>query len=429
MSERINVGDLEIDKSLYTLVKEQIAPDTGVELLSFWQGFEKLLKQFSPENKALLSKRDDLQIQIDNWHRQRSTLPHNPEEYESFLRGIGYLLEEGEDFQITTENVDDEIAKLAGPQLVVPITNARFSLNAANARWGSLYDSLYGTDVIPESEGCEKAGDYNPARGAKVIAYAASFLNEHFPLLNFQYQDIIQYSVRNGELVLQVEGGQEAKLINGQGFVGYLGDEDNPCGILLKHNGLHVEIQIDRQSQIGKSDRAGVKDLLMESALSTIQDCEDSVAAVDAADKVLVYSNWLGLMKGTLAEEFDKGGSVIRRELNKDRVYKDAAYGENGRDLTLHGRSLLLVRNVGHLMTSDAILLKGDEIPEGIMDGVITSFCALHDLKSKGPIRNSRKASIYIVKPKMHGPEEVAFTNTLFGKVEETLGLKKYSIK
>jgi malate synthase len=429
MSERINLGDLEIDKSLYELVGQQIAPDTGVEVLSFWQGFEKLLKQFSPENQALLSKRDDLQRQIDNWHRQRSTLPHNPEEYESFLRGIGYLLEEGDDFQITTENVDEEIAKLAGPQLVVPIMNARFSLNAANARWGSLYDSLYGTDVIPESEGCEKTGNYNPIRGNKVIAYAASFLNEHFPLLNFQYQDIIQYSVRNGELVLELDGSQETKLVNGHAFVGYLGDENDPEGILLKHNGLHVEIQIDRESQIGKNDRAGVKDLLMESALSTIQDCEDSVAAVDAADKVLVYSNWLGLMKGTLAEEFAKGGTVIRRELNKDRVYKDAAHGENGRDLTLHGRSLLLVRNVGHLMTSDAILLKGEEIPEGIMDGVMTSFCALHDIQSKGPIKNSRKASIYIVKPKMHGPEEVQFSVNLFAAIETLLGLPENTIK
>ncbi|MFT7685963.1 MAG: malate synthase [Candidatus Azotimanducaceae bacterium] len=429
MSNRIKLGDLEIDKSLYELVGEQIAPGTGIDVSSFWQGFEVLLKEFAPKNKTLLEKRGDFQTQIDQWHQKRSTLPHDSEEYEVFLRDIGYLLEEGEDFHIATENVDEEVAKLAGPQLVVPIMNARFSLNAANARWGSLYDALYGTDVISEADGCEKGRSYNSKRGAKVIAYAAAFLNDHFPLVSSQYQDVIQYSVRKGNLVLQLEDGKEASLVNSECFVGYLGDADSPGGILLKHNGLHVEIQIDRESEIGKSDKAGVKDLLMESALSTIQDCEDSVAAVDAEDKVIVYSNWLGLMKGTLAEEFDKGGKIIRRELNKDRVYKDPQNEENGQNVILHGRSLLLVRNVGHLMTSDAILLNGEEIPEGIMDGVITSFCAVHDLKSNGPIRNSRSSSIYIVKPKMHGPEEVQFSVDLFAAIEDVLALPRNTIK
>lgn len=426
MGLKKKLGKLQVDHAIYALVEEQIAPNTGIDTNRFWSDFEKLLEAFIPSNKALLEKRNDLQRQIDQWHNAHATKPHNEEEYESFLRGIGYLLDEGDDFQIATENVDDEIAKLAGPQLVVPIMNARFSLNAANARWGSLYDSLYGTDVISEAEGCEKGREYNEQRGLKVIAYAKGFLNTAAPLTKQQHQQVIQYAIKEGELNLLLEDGSEAALQNPEKFIAYRGDVTDPDAILLRHNGLHIEIQIDRGSQIGLSDKAGVKDLLMESALSTIQDCEDSVAAVDAEDKVIVYQNWLGLMKGDLFEEFQKGGQVVRRELNMDRIYQDP---RSESQVSLHGRSLLLIRNVGHLMTTDAVLFNGEEIPEGILDGVITSFCAMHDLKSVGPIRNSRTGSIYIVKPKMHGPEEVQFAVDLFGAIEQMLGMNKNTIK
>jgi len=426
MGLRKERGELQIDDSVFKLVEEQIAPNTGVDINSFWAGFEALLERFIPINKALLAKRDDLQHQIDQWHKARATQTHNREEYESFLRGIGYLLDEGDDFQITTENVDEEIAKLAGPQLVVPIMNARFSLNAANARWGSLYDSLYGTDVISEAEGCEKGRTYNEKRGEKVIAYGKDFLNNAAPLAQQQHEQVSDYRIREGELSLLMEDGSTTTLQSPEKFIAYLGDVNDPTAILLRHNGLHIEVQIDRGSQIGAADKAGVKDLLLESALSTIQDCEDSVAAVDAEDKVVVYKNWLGLMKGDLFEEFQKGGNVVRRELNPDRDYQDP---RSDVQIRLHGRSLLLVRNVGHLMTTDAVLFQGKEIPEGILDGVITSFCAMHDLKSKGSIRNSRTGSIYIVKPKMHGPEEVQFSVDLFGAIEKLLGLSKNTIK
>jgi len=426
MSLRKERGELQIDNSIFELVEEQIAPNTGVDINSFWSGFEALLERFVPINKALLAKRDDLQHQIDQWHKARATQTHNREEYASFLRGIGYLLDEGDDFQITTENVDEEIAKLAGPQLVVPIMNARFSLNAANARWGSLYDSLYGTDVISEAEGCEKGRTYNEKRGEKVIAYGKDFLNNAAPLARQQHEQVSEYRIREGELSLLMEDGSTTTLQRPEKFIAYLGDVNDPTAILLRHNGLHVEIQIDRASQIGAVDQAGVKDLLLESALSTIQDCEDSVAAVDAEDKVVVYKNWLGLMKGDLFEEFQKGGNVVRRVLNQDRKYQDP---RSDVQIRLHGRSLLLVRNVGHLMTTDAVLFRGEEIPEGILDGVITSFCAMHDLNSEGPIRNSRTGSIYIVKPKMHGPEEVQFSVDLFGAIEKLLGLSKNTIK
>ena len=425
MAERTSIGDLQIEKVLYDLVANEIAPGTGIDADSFWNSVEDILKEFMPINTALLENREQLQLQIDDWHRQQTGKPHDSREYERFLRDIGYLMEEGDSFEIETENVDEEIALLAGPQLVVPVMNARFALNAANARWGSLYDALYGTDVISESGGAEDSGGYNPVRGAKVIEYAAEFLNKEIPLSGNRYQAVTHYTIIDGKLQMTVDDGANTELKDPDQFVGYLGEETEPTGILLVNNGLHLEIQIDRNSAIGRDDKAGVKDILMEAAVSTIQDCEDSVTAVDAEDKCIVYSNWLHLMKGDLVEEFEKGGTMVRRELNHDRIYKTVS----GSELVRHGRSLLLVRNVGHLMTTDAVLISGQEIPEGILDGVITSFCAMHDLNSEGPIRNSRKNSIYIVKPKMHGPEEVQFTVDLFTRIEEALGLPRNCLK
>ncbi|MEX1237796.1 MAG: malate synthase G, partial [Pseudomonadales bacterium] len=410
MTQRIQIGDLEIAKVLYDLIAEEIVPGTGIDVSDFFTQMQQVMEEFVPRNQALLKRRDELQAAIDAWHQERATRPFDEDEYTAFLKEIGYLLDEGEDFEIETSNVDEEIATLAGPQLVVPVMNARYALNAANARWGSLYDALYGTDVIPEDGGAGKrAADgsaYNPVRGARVIEYAANFLNEAVPLATGTHQDVTSYTVADKDLVITLADGRTTELAEPGQFVGYLGSEGDPSGVLLEHNGLHIEIQIDPDDNIGKDHKAGVKDILMEAAVSTIQDCEDSVAAVDADDKVVVYRNWLGLMKGDLAEEFKKGTETVRRTLNPDRVYKAAA----GSELTLHGRSLLLVRNVGHLMTTDAILWSGKEIPEGIMDGMITSLAAVHDLKGSGKIRNSRAGSVYIVKPKMHGPEEVAFT-------------------
>lgn len=428
MADKITVGSLEVERVLYDLVAKEIAPGTGVGVEQFWEGLESILKDMMPRNKALLAIRDDFQKQIDGWHQARAGKPHNPEEYEAFLKEIGYLLPEGDDFEIETSNVDDEVALMAGPQLVVPVMNARFALNAANARWGGLYNALYGNagtnDTIPETPGAEKGASYNPGRGAKVIEYAQSFLDEQFPLASGCYADVTRYQVKAGALLASLDDA-ESGLADTSQFAGYIGDMDSPSAILLVNNGLHVEIQIDPTDPIGKSDKAGVKDLLMESAVSTIQDCEDSVAAVDAEDKAVVYGNWLGLMKGTLIEEFDKGGKTVRRELNHDRVYT----APDGSEITLHGRSLLLVRNVGHLMTTDAVLYNGEEIPEGILDGMVTSLCAVHDLNSKGPIKNSRKGSVYIVKPKMHGPDEVQFAVDLFERVEQALGLERNTLK
>tara|TARA_R110002073_G_scaffold83269_6_gene198674 strand:- start:1964 stop:4213 length:2250 start_codon:yes stop_codon:yes gene_type:complete len=428
MADKITAGHLEIEKVLFDLVADEIAPGTGVDVDTFWQGFEKILGEMIPRNKSLLAVRDDFQQQIDAWHTARAGKPHNADEYEAFLKEIGYLLPEGPDFEIETENVDIEVAKMAGPQLVVPVMNARFALNAANARWGGLYNALYGNagthDTIPESEGAEKGSSYNPGRGAKVIEYAQGFLSEHFPLAQGHYSDVTGYEITSNALVIR-QGEAQTTLKDASQFVGFIGEASSPSGILLVNNGLHVEIQIDPNDPIGKDDKAGVKDLLMESAVSTIQDCEDSVAAVDAEDKVVVYRNWLGLMRGSLVEEFKKGDKTVRRELNHDRVYQAA----DGSEVTLHGRSLLLVRNVGHLMTTDAVLYQGEEIPEGILDGMITSLCAIHDLKSKGPIRNSRQGSVYIVKPKMHGPDEVQFAVDLFEKVEGVLGLPRNTLK
>jgi malate synthase len=426
MTDRVTIGGLQIATVLQDLLENQIAPGTGVEPAHFWAELEAILDEFVPRNRELLAKRDALQAQIDEWHRAHAGQKIDETEYTAFLKQIGYLLEEGPDFEITTQNVDTEIALTAGPQLVVPIMNARFSLNAANARWGSLYDALYGTDVIPETDGAEKGTGYNPGRGARVIEYAANLLNETFPLDGATHQDVCQYRVVDGALSVEIDDGSSVGLASPEQFVGYTGDAADPSGVLLKHNGLHMEIQIDREDSVGKGEKAGVKDVLVESAVTTIQDCEDSVAAVDAEDKAVVYGNWLGLMKGTLVEEFDKGGKTVRRAMNPDRQYTAADGGE----LTLHGRSLLLVRNVGHLMTNDAILMAdGSEIPEGIMDGMFTSLIAIHDLKKTGELSNSRTGSVYIVKPKMHGPEEVQFTVDLFARIEQALGLEKNTLK
>ncbi len=426
MTERVTIGGLQVATVLQELLENQIAPGTGVEPAHFWAELETILNEFVPRNRELLAKRDALQVQIDEWHRAHAGQKIDEAEYTAFLKEIGYLLEEGPDFEITTQNVDAEIALTAGPQLVVPIMNARFSLNAANARWGSLYDALYGTDVIPETDGAEKGTGYNPGRGARVIAYAANMLNETFPLNGASHQDVCQYRVVDGALAAEVDDGSSVGLASPEQFVGYTGDAADPSGVLLKHNGLHMEIQIDREDAVGKDEKAGVKDVLVESAVTTIQDCEDSVAAVDAEDKAVVYGNWLGLMKGTLVEEFEKSGNTVRRAMNPDRQYVAA----NGGELTLHGRSLLLIRNVGHLMTNDAILMAdGSEIPEGIMDGMFSSLIAVHDLKKTGELSNSRTGSVYIVKPKMHGPEEVQFTVDLFARIEQALGLERNTLK
>ena len=426
MTQRVTIGRLQIAQVLHDLLVNDIAPGTGVDPTHFWAELESILDEFVPRNRALLAKRDDLQAQIDVWHAQHAGQQLDEAAYTAFLKDIGYLLEEGPDFEIETQNVDEEIALMAGPQLVVPVMNARYALNAANARWGSLYDALYGTDVIPETEGAEKGGSYNPGRGDKVIAYAANFLNEIYPLDGAVHQDVFKYQIIDGVFRAEVADGSAVVLSDPSQFVGYLGDDAEPSGVLLRHNGLHIEIQIDREDAIGKNEKAGVKDILVESAVTTIQDCEDSVSAVDADDKAVVYGNWLGLMNGKLVEEFSKGDSIVRRTLNPDRVYKSV----EGKDLVLHGRSLLLVRNVGHLMTNDAILMgDGSEIPEGIMDGMFTSFIAMHDLNQTGSLRNSRTGSVYIVKPKMHGPEEVQFTVDLFARIEQALGLAANTLK
>lgn len=426
VEERVNCAGLQVDKALHELLETQIAPGTGISPATFWQGMADILEDFAPRNRALLDIRDAMQSQIDAWHQANPGPDYDKAAYKAFLQEIGYLLPSPAPFSITTENVDAEIAHVAGPQLVVPIMNARFSLNAANARWGSLYDALYGTDVISEANGAERAGAYNPVRGDQVIAWARNFLDENFPLSGGNHTAALSYAIAEGALqVAQREGGQ-ASLADTSQLVGYTGAANNPDSILLVHNGLHVEIQIDRNHPVGQTDAAGVKDLCIESALTTIQDCEDSVAAVDAEDKCVVYKNWLGLMQGNLAERFDKGGRAMTRTMNPDRVFT----GLDGSDITLHGRSLMFVRNVGHLMTNPAILdAKGNEIPEGIMDGLFTVLCAIHDLKGNGALRNSRTGSVYIVKPKMHGPDEVTFTVDLFSRIEDLFGLERNTIK
>ncbi|MCL7462418.1 malate synthase G [Pseudomonas sp. NW5] len=426
MTERVQVGGLQVAKALYDFVSNEAIPGTGVSAEAFWSGADAVIHDLAPKNRALLAKRDDLQAKIDAWHQARAGQAHDAVSYKAFLQEIGYLLPEPEDFQATTENVDDEIARMAGPQLVVPVMNARFALNAANARWGSLYDALYGTDAIPETDGAEKGAGYNPVRGAKVITFARAFLDEAAPLAGASHTDATGYAIDGGKLVVSLANGSSTGLKNPAQLIGFQGDAAAPKAVLLKNHGIHFEIQIDPSSMIGKTDKAGVKDVLMEAALTTIMDCEDSVAAVDAEDKVIAYKNWLGLMKGDLAEEVAKGGTTFTRTMNPDRVYTAA----NGGELTLHGRSLLFVRNVGHLMTNDAILDKdGNEVPEGIMDGLVTSLIAIHNLSGNTSRKNSRTGSVYIVKPKMHGPEEVAFANELFDRVEDVLGLARNTLK
>ncbi|MAD62239.1 malate synthase G [Haliea sp.] len=426
MSERIIEGGLHVATALHNLLEQDIAPGTGVSPAQFWQGLDAIVRDFAPRNRSLLATRAAMQEEIDNWHRAHPGADYDRAQYKAFLEDIGYLLPEPADFTITTENVDPEVATLAGPQLVVPVMNARYALNAANARWGSLYDALYGTDVIPETGGAERAGGYNPVRGERVIAWARQFLNAHCPLSTGDHSQATAYTVVNGALQVVLSGGQISSLATPAQFRGYRGEGNAPTSVLLQHNGLHIEILIDPLSDIGATDPAGVKDLVLEAALTTIQDCEDSIAAVDAADKVVVYRNWLGLMRGDLEDSFRKGEETLTRRLNPDRVFTSA----DGDELVLPGRSLMFVRNVGHLMTNDAITDDdGREIPEGILDGMFTAMIALHDLRGEGPLRNSRKGSIYIVKPKMHGPDEVDFTCALFDRIEDALGLPRNTIK
>ncbi|MFZ1161520.1 malate synthase G [Mycobacterium sp.] len=429
MTERVSVGNLRVAKVLHDFVNTEALPGTEIDPDSFWAGVDKVVTDLQPQNQDLLARRDQLQAQIDKYHRQHVIEPLDPEAYRQFLTEIGYLQPEPADFTITTAGVDDEITTTAGPQLVVPVLNARFALNAANARWGSLYDALYGTDVIPESDGADKGTSYNRVRGDKVIAYARKFLDEAAPLSSGSWSDATGLSVEDGQL--QVEAGDGmVGLASPEKFIGYTGELGSPdWSVLLVNHGLHIEILVDPESPIGKTDAAGIKDVVLESAITTIMDFEDSVAAVDADDKVLGYRNWLGLNKGDLSEEVDKGGKTIHRVLNQDRTYKTPDGGE----LTLPGRSLLFVRNVGHLMTNDAIVdAEGNEVFEGIQDALFTGLTAIHGLKTgdgNGPLTNSRTGSIYIVKPKMHGPDEVAFTCELFSRVEDVLGLPQGTLK
>lgn len=423
MTHRISVGSLQVSQSLYDFINHQALAKTQLEQAAFWQDFEALIEQFSPRNKMLLTKRETIQQQIDEWHR---TNEYDYVKYKAFLQDIDYLLPPCEDFKITTSNVDEEMASMAGPQLVVPVMNSRFALNAANARWGSLYDALYGTDVISEDNGAEKGRDYNQIRGNLVIARGREVLDEAVPLLTGSHADAVAYIIDNQECIVELKDGSRQSLATPNKFVGYSGCAASPLIVLFKNNGLHIEVVIDRQSQIGKTDAAGISDIILESALTTIMDCEDSVAAVDAEDKLVVYKNWLGLMQGSLNEEITKNDSTFIRSLNADRDF----IAPNGTEFSLKGRSLMFVRNVGHLMTNPAILdSQGNEVPEGIMDGVITSLISLHDLQGHSPYANSTTGSIYIVKPKMHGPEEVTFANDLFNAVEDMLRLERYTIK
>ena len=423
MTERVNEGKLSISTSLHALLEQEIAPDLNLDTAKFWQDFQKISEKYISINEELLEKREELQKKIDEWHLSNKDFDFDS--YKSFLREIGYLVEEGDDFEISTANVDAEIAKIAGPQLVVPVMNARFSLNAANARWGSLYDALYGTDMIPEDGGAERGGAYNPVRGDKVIDFSKNFLNDHLPLAEGKYQDVVSFQIYNGDLEISLSDQSKTSLKNDSAFVGFKGDKSNPESILLKNNDLHVEIKIDRNDSVGSSDPAGIKDVFLESAVTTIQDLEDSVAAVNGEDKTDVYKNWLGLMKGTLAETFEKGGSTLTRSLNEDLSF----LSPDGKPITIAARSLMLVRNVGHLMTNPAVLLDGKEIPEGIIDAMFTIAIGKHDLDQTGSVQNSKTGSIYIVKPKMHGPEEVQFTCDLFSDVESALGLEKNTVK
>jgi malate synthase len=425
MTNYVKAGNLQVASELYDFINLEVLPGSGVEQNQFWADFGKLVKDLTPTNKELLARRDEIQEKLNAWHRENAG-NFDFAQYKAFLEEIDYLEGEVEDFQIGTEGVDDEIAVQAGPQLVVPVNNARYAINAANARWGSLYDALYGTDAISEEDGAHRGGGYNPVRGNKVIAFAKEFLDQAAQLSNASHSDAVQYSVAGGKLSVTLSDGKTAGLADEEKFVGYNGNAENPSAVLLKNNGLHIEIEIDRSHPIGSTDGAGVKDILLEAAITTIMDCEDSVAAVDAEDKVLVYRNWLGLMKGDLSATFAKGVKTMTRTLNPDRRYTSPDGGE----ISLKGRSLLFVRNVGHLMTINAILDEnGEEIQEGILDGVVTSLIAKHTLLGNGQYQNTSKDSIYIVKPKMHGSAEVAFANELFDRVEDMLGLKRNTLK
>ncbi len=436
MSQPIVVDHLRVAPELKSFIDNEALPGTGVDPAAFWAGFSSLVTDLAPKNAALLKKRDDLQLAIDEWHKKNPGPILDMPAYRQFLESIGYLVTPPKQVQATTNNVDDELAIQAGPQLVVPILNARYALNAANARWGSLYDALYGTDAISEDNGAERAGGYNPVRGARVIAFARQFLDDAAPLSAGSHAQAMAYHVDGGKLQVTLQDGQTVCLKNPTQFVGYNGEAAKPTNILLVHNGLHIDVVIDRNTEIGKSDAAGVSDVVVEAALSTILDLEDSVAAVDAEDKVAGYRNWLGILKGTLTETFEKGGRSMTRALNADRQYT----GADGKPVTLHGRSLMFLRNVGHLMTNPAVHYDAGngelkEIPEGILDAVVTTLIAMHDLNGGGKdakgkqIRNSRKGSVYIVKPKMHGPEEVAFAAELFTRVEKVLGLPQDTVK
>lgn len=430
MENRVAIGQLKIHKDLYALVRDEIAPGTCIDADQFWKEFDTIVTDFATENHALLQKRDTLQQQIDTWYLEHKNGPIDFEIHSTFLKEIGYLLPEGDDFKVTTENVDVEIASIAGPQLVVPVDNARYALNATNARWGSLYDALYGTDVIDESDGAGRDGDYNPIRGAKVIAFTEQFLDEVVTLQSGSYSEITQFSLKETEgkfhLYASLQNGNEVGLAEPNRFVGFSLKDEKLSAILFQNNGLHIEIKIDRDHPIGKDHPAGVSDVLLESAITTIQDCEDSVAAVDAEDKVRVYRNWNGIMKGTLESTFEKNGKTINRKLASDKTW----ISTDGNNYTLPGRSLLLIRNVGlHMYTDAVITADGEKIPEGFLDAMITTFAAIHDLQGNGKYTNSKTGSIYIVKPKFHGPDEVDMTVRLFQRIETALGLPNNTIK
>ncbi|WP_290651516.1 malate synthase G [Aquisalimonas sp.] len=425
MTKRVQEGGLQVAKELHDLVANELTRGTGVEASAVWSALESMVNELGPRNRELLDKRDRIQEQMDNWYREHKGQPHDHSAYKQFLQDIGYLLPEGDTFQVTTKNVDPEIAQVAGPQLVVPISNARFALNAGNARWGSLYDAFYGTDIIPEDGGLEKGTSYNPKRGAEVVKHAARVLDDAAPLAQGSHADATAYAIKDGKLAVRTSSG-ETGLKDPAQLVGYRSDANAPSAVLLNRHGLHLEIQIDGSDPVGKDHAAGVKDVVIESAMTAIMDCEDSVAAVDAEDKTLVYRNWLGLMRGELQEKMEKGGKTFTRELNPDRQYTTP----NGGSLTLHGRALMLVRNVGHLMTNPAVLDKdGNEIPEGMLDAMMTALGAVHDLKGLGTLSNSRAGSMYIVKPKMHGPDEVAFGCEILNRVEDALGLARNTLK